>query len=193
MAKKAVYIFLFDGFSDWEISYLTPELQKSDTIDLKYFSVDGNNVTSMGGLNIEPDFSVDQVDPNKVSALILPGGAAWEKDLIIGLDTLIERLMNENKTIAAICGATTYLARKSYLDSIAHTSNALFYIQEYAKDYKGEDNYKDQLSVIDKNIVTANGIGPIEFARDIFKKIELHEEKDIEKWYQLFKNGIWEQ
>ena len=24
-----VYIFLFDGFSDWEIAYLTPELKKA--------------------------------------------------------------------------------------------------------------------------------------------------------------------
>ena len=34
MTKKNVYIFLFNGFSDWEISYLTPELEKNEKIEL---------------------------------------------------------------------------------------------------------------------------------------------------------------
>ena len=41
-----------------------------------------------------------------------------------------------------------------------------------------------------KKVITANGIAPIEFAREIFKTVELYNEKDIEKWFQLFKNGI---
>jgi len=34
-------------------------------------------------------------------------------------------------------------------------------------------------------------IAPIEFAVEIFKKIELKPDDEIEKWFQLFKNGIW--
>lgn len=191
MTKKSVYIFLFNGFSDWEISYLTPELQKSEKIELKYFSIDGANVKSMGGLNIIPDFSINQIDSNEISVLILPGGSAWENDSINGIDKLIEKLNTENKIIGAICGATTYLAQKGYLDNKEHTSNALFYLQNFAKNYNGKDNYKNELSITDRNFITANGIAPIEFAREIFKKVELYEEKDIEKWFQLFKNGIW--
>ena len=191
MTKKSVYIFLFNGFSDWEISYLTPELQKSEKIELKYFSINGKNVKSMGGLNITPDYSIDQIIENQISVLILPGGTAWENNSINGIDKLIENLNTENKTIGAICGATTYLAQKGYLDNLEHTSNALFYLQNFAKKYNGKNNYKNELAVTDKNLITANGIGPIEFAREIFKKVELHTEKDIEKWFQLFKNGIW--
>lgn len=191
MTKKTVYIFLFNGFSDWEISYLTPELKKSEKIELQYFSIDGKNLKSMGGLNISPDFSIDQVDSDKISILILPGGSAWENDSINGIDKLIEKLNKENKTIGAICGATTYLAREGYLDNLEHTSNALFYLQNFAENYDGKDYYKDDLAVTDKNLITANGIAPIEFTREILKKVELYEEKDIEKWFQLFKNGIW--
>ena len=191
MTKKSIYIFLFDGFSDWEISYLTPELEKSEKIELKYFSSDGKNVKSMGGLIITPHYSIDQIDFSEILALILPGGLAWETNSINGIDKLVEKLHAENKSIGAICGATIYLGQKGYLDHIKHTSNALFYLQNFAKDYKGENNYKDELVVKDKNLITANGIAPIEFAREIFKTIELHSETDIEKWFQLFKNGIW--
>ena len=31
----------------------------------------------------------------------------------------------------------------------------------------------------------------IEFATEIFKKIKLKPDDEIEKWFQLFKNGIW--
>ena len=191
MVKKSVYVFLFNGFSDWEISYLTPELQKSEKIELKYFSVDGKSVKSMGGLNITPDFSIDQFDASQISALILPGGTAWETNSIKGIEKLIEELYAKNKVIGAICGATTFLAQMGYLDNVKHTSNALFYLQNFAQNYKGENNYEDVFAVTDNNIITANGIAPIEFAREVFKKIELHNEYDIEKWFQLFKNGIW--
>lgn len=191
MTKKYVYIFLFDGFSDWEISYLTPELQKSENIELKYFSIDGKSIKSMGGLNITPDFSIDQIDSSLISVLILPGGSAWENNSIKGIDKIVEKLNSENKKIGAICAATTYLARKGYFENTDHTSNALFYLQTIAKNYKGTANYKNVLAVTDKNLITANGIAPIEFAREVFKEVELYNEKDIEKWFQLFKNGIW--
>lgn len=192
MTKKNVYVFLFNGFSDWEISYLTPELQKSEKIELKYFSIDGKKIKSMGGLNIKPDFSIEQVNSKQVSILILPGGSAWENDFINGIDKLVEKIYAEKKTIGAICGATTYLARKGYLNNSEHTSNALFYLKNFAKKYSGADYYKDELAITNKNsIITANGIAPIEFAREVFKNVELYDEKDIEKWFQLFKNGIW--
>ncbi|QSE98697.1 type 1 glutamine amidotransferase family protein [Fulvivirga lutea] len=191
MDQISVYIFLFTGFSDWEISYLTPELQTSEKIDLKYFSVDGKPIKSMGGLTIMPDYSIEQVTPDQISLLILPGGAAWEDNSITGIDELTEKLHTENKTIGAICGATTYLARKGYLNNLNHTSNALFYLQNFAKEYNGANNYVDELAVTDQNLITANGIGPIEFAREVFKKVDLHSEEKIEKWFKLFKNGEW--
>ncbi|MEQ8945967.1 MAG: type 1 glutamine amidotransferase family protein [Balneola sp.] len=191
MNKKGVYIFLFDGFSDWEISFLTPELQKSEKIDLKYFSINGEVIKSMGGLTITPDYSIDQINPENISVLILPGGVAWEDNSITGIDELTEKLHKTNKTIGAICGATTYLARKGYLENLDHTSNALFYLKNFVKEYNGEANYTDELAVTHQNLITANGIGPIEFAREVFKKVELHSEEEIEKWFQLFKNGEW--
>ena len=191
MTKSKIYIFLFHGFSDWEIAYLTPELQKNEAVDLSYFSLDGKSVKSTGGLTIAPDYSLHQINWKDASAIILPGGSAWESNTILGLDEVIEQLHSENKTIAAICGATIFLANKGYLDEIEHTSNALFYLQNFAKNYAGSDYYKDELSVTHNNIITANGIAPIEFARDLFKKIGLDKEMDIDKWFKLFKYGIW--
>jgi putative intracellular protease/amidase len=191
MNKKNIYVFLFDGYSDWEIAYLAPELKKSKKTNLKYFTIDGLDITSSGGLKISPDLSIKQLNPDGISVLILPGGSAWEDKSIKGIDKLVETLHSNNKTIAGICGATVFLGQKGYLDNVKHTSNALEYLKYMATEYKGEKLYQSDLSVTDKKIITANGFSPIEFAREIFKEIELKNETDIEKWYQLFKNGIW--
>lgn len=192
MDKKGVYIFVFKGFSDWEIAYLTPELNKSDHIRLNYFSINGNPVQSAGGLTIQPNLSIQQIDPTKVSLLVLPGGSVWENGSMDEIGRLVDELHTINKPIAAICGATLLLARKGYLDNLKHTSNALDYIRNFAVNYQGAGNYLNEYAVTDKNLITANGIAPVEFAREIFRNIQLFDEKDIEKWFQLFKNGIWE-
>ena len=59
-----------------------------------------------------------------------------------------------------------------------------------APKYSGDENYQNSLAITDRNITTANGIAPIEFAREIFKAIGLYSDENIEKWFQLFKNGI---
>jgi putative intracellular protease/amidase len=191
MDTKNIYIFLFNGFSDWEISYLTPELKKSEKINLKYFTIDGLEITSMGGLKITPDLSIQELDLDTISVLILPGGSAWEEKSIKGIDGLVEKLYSKNIMIASICSATTFLGQKGYLDNVKHTSNAVDYLKYIAPEYKGEKKYQSDLAVTDKNIITANGFSPIEFTREVFKSIELKSEADIEKWFQLFKNGIW--
>jgi hypothetical protein len=60
-----------------------------------------------------------------------------------------------------------------------------------APKYLGAQHYTNLLAVTDENIITANGIAPIEFAKEIFTKLKLYNDQDVEKWFQLFKNGIW--
>jgi len=191
MTRLNVYVFLFDGFADWEIAYFMPELKKSEKINLKTFTIDGASITSMGGVKITPDFSLAEVEASENSLLVLPGGNAWEKGEITGIDDLVKTFYERNYAIAAICGATFYLGEKGFLDGIKHTSNDLNYLKAVAPHYKGENNYQFEPAVTDKNTITASGISSIEFAREIVRKVNLYDENQIEKWYQLFKNGIW--
>jgi len=191
MNKKKIFIFLFNGFSDWEIAYLSPEIKKSEEFDLIYFSKDGNPVSSMGGLHVLPDMLLSEINVEDVYMIVLPGGTAWEKGENDEINLLTKTLFDKGKTIAAICAATTYLAKQGFLDHLKHTSNDLYYLKGIAPQYSGESNYINSLAVTDENIITAKGIAPIEFAREIFEKIKLHSTPDIEKWFQLFKNGVW--
>jgi putative intracellular protease/amidase len=188
---KKIAIFLFNGFSDWEIAYLTPEINKSEQFELVYFSNDGNFVSSMGGLQVEPYTSLSELDINDFSLLILPGGTAWEKVENQEIIQLAKEAYKKGKPIAAICAATAFLAQLGLLNDLKHTSNDLNYLKAVAPGYKGEAYYQNSLAVTDKNFITANGIAPIEFAREVFKTIGFYDDDGIEKWFQLFKNGIW--
>ncbi len=191
--KKKIYVFLFDGFSDWEISYFTPEINKSEQFELIYFSKGENLITSMGGLKITSTTSLNRLKSENIDMLILPGGTAWEKGGNTEIEKLTKSIFEKGKTIAAICGATLYLGQLGILNNLKHTSNDLNYLKNLAPNYNGEGNYQNSLAVTDENIITANGTAPIEFSREIFKKIGLRSEVEIEKWFQLFKNGIWKE
>ena len=191
MEKKKIFIFLFNGFSDWEIAFLSPEIKKHEAFDLIYFSKDGGAVSSMGGLQVTPDISLLDINAEEVDMLILPGGRAWEKGENNEIDQLAKKLFTTGKTIAAICAATIYLGEQGFLNNLKHTSNDLNYLKGLAPQYSGEANYVNAMAVTDENIISANGIAAIEFAKEIFEKLSLYKKHDIEKWFQLFKNGIW--
>jgi len=187
---KSIYVFLFDGFSDWEIGYLTPEIRKNKDFELITFSKAGGTVRSMGGLKVSPDLRLDQVVPERIDVLILPGGDAWESGSLNYIEELVRELDKQNKTVAAICAATTFMGSLGLLDGLKHTSNGLDYLKYFALNYRGEKNYSAELAVRDRNLITATGIAPIEFAREIFLAIDL-DKNYIEKWFQLFKHGVW--
>ena len=49
----------------------------------------------------------------------------------------------------------------------------------------------NEFATSDQNLITANGLGSIEFAREIFKQLQLFSDAGIENWYQMFKHGIY--
>ena len=199
MANKKVYIFLFDGFADWEISFVTPHIQKTEEYDLITVSLSGQQVKSMGGLTVVPNYKLLEMDYENCAMFILPGGDAWERKELQEIIPTIQKLAGRQIPIAAICGATTLLAEMKLLDSIKHTSNAKSYLNKFCPNYEGQDNYQGQdnylnpTAISDANIITSSGIAPIEFAKEIFKLLKVYDESTIEKWYQLFKQGIWQE
>ncbi|MCA1745498.1 MAG: glutamine amidotransferase [Bacteroidales bacterium] len=189
--KKKIAVFLFEGFSDWEIAYLTPEINKSEGFEMVYFSTSGDLVTSMGGLQVKPAKALKDLAIEDLEMLILPGGTTWEKGGNKEIGPITKDMLEAGKTVAAICAATIYLGQVGLLNNLKHTSSDLNYLKAMAPEYTGGDLYQNALAVTDGNLITANGIAPIEFAREVFKAIGLYGEEAIEKWFQLFKNGVW--
>lgn len=175
MSKKDCYLFLFDGFSDWEPSLLTTGLSQYSDVKLKTFSIDGNPVTSMGKLKVTPEVGLDDISYSEVGLLVLPGGEAWDTMENRDLQNLIRSVYKCGATLAAICGATVFLGRLGYLNGIQHTSNHLFFLKQLGDAYKGEDWYVNKPCVTDRRIITANGTAIVDFAKAVFISLDVLE------------------
>ena len=85
----------------------------------------------------------------------------------------------------------SFLVCMGFLNEVKHTSNTLDYLKQYAGDqYTGESNYMNKQAVRDGNIVTANGIGQLEFCREVLYALEADTAEAIEESYLFYKNGF---
>ncbi|PES31042.1 glutamine amidotransferase, partial [Priestia megaterium] len=53
--------------------------------------------------------------------------------------------------------------------------------------YKGEKLYEVGPVVSDNNMITASGVAPLEFARDVLKKLDVFASNTLDSWYRLNK------
>jgi putative intracellular protease/amidase len=186
----AVHVLVFDGFADWEPAFALAELRRSGGLDVVTLGFTAAPVRSMGGLRVVSDRAIAGLDPAAVRLLILPGGDLWEGEYPRKeLEAMLTELRQAKVPIAAICGATLAIARAGWLDDHAHTSNERGYLERMVPAYAGSRLYVEALAVRDRGLITASGVGPTEFAREIFEELQVFSAEDRPVWYHLFKHG----
>jgi putative intracellular protease/amidase len=90
-------------------------LRQFSNIKVVTFALDNGPVRSMGNLSVQPDLPLAQVDPADIGLLILTGGLQWEKGgTAPELSNLVRQILQQDKGLAAICGATLFLAREIF-------------------------------------------------------------------------------
>jgi len=188
--KNKAYLLVFDGLADWEPAHALCEINKSGKFEVVTAGFSTTPVATMAGLKLTPDIAIDEINPDDASIFILPGGDMWEKKSDEKLKALLRRLHEATIPIAAICGATLEIARAGLTRGIRHTSNAREYLQAMVPEYKDGGLYVDELAVADKNIITASGLGCVDFAREVITQLNLYSAADTQIWFEMFKHGV---
>ncbi len=180
--------------ADWEIGYLTAEINSGRFLDKSKPNVNlikiSNSltpITSMGGITILPDKTFNDVTFLEGDVLILPGADTWSDAKNQPVINSVEILLQQKVIVASICGSTIAIAEKGVFDNKNHTSNNKYFLKMFCPNYKGEDNYIDKPAVADKNLITASGLAPLEFTYEIFKTINLMKPATLEAWFNLHK------
>jgi len=191
MPLKDVYVLVFDGFADWEPAYALAELRRSGNRQVIVVGFDAHTVTSMGGLRIVPDGALSSVEADQVGLLLLPGGDIWEAGSYPQgvLAALMQELLARKTPIAAICGATFALARAGLLNDRRHTSTVPGDLTAVGPGYRGAEHYTSALAVSDQGVITASGLGSVEFARVIFSALQVFSESDEGLWFDMYRHG----
>jgi putative intracellular protease/amidase len=188
--KRKAYQLVFDGLADWETPYALCAITESARFDVATVGFSTEPVTTMGGLKLSPDLIIEDMNAADAGILILPGGDMWEKGANANLEALLGQLHAANVPVAAICGATLAVARAGLTRNRRHTSNGKRYIKAMIPDYHDEEFYVDALAVTDQNVVTASGLGGIEFGREIITLLNLFDETVTREWFDMYKHGV---
>lgn len=190
MSTRAVYLLVVPGFADWEPAHAVAELRRHGHFRVEVVGLSADPLQSMGGITIQPSRTLADVDPADVAVFILPGGDRWEQEpLEPELSNLLLALDERGVPIAAICAATTAVARAGLIRGRRHTSNGLSYLRQHVPGYSEMAAYVDAPAVRDRGLITASGLADVEFAAAIMAELGVLSVEDRTLWTTLFRSG----
>ena len=195
MKQKVLFIIL-NEYTDWEGAFLSTALHVGVVPggEIKYevhtVAPTSDTVCSIGGFRTSPDYSFENM-PKDYAALVLIGGNCWdspEAELVVHL---VQEALDKGKIIGAICNGASFLCSHGFLNNVKHTGNGLDQLKKWGGiGYTNAENYVEAQAVSDKNIVTANGVGHLEFTREMLLLLEANTLENIASWYDFYKNGF---
>lgn len=189
---KEILFVLLREFAEWETSPLAAAINQSEDFCVRSVSTSLAPVRSIGGFSVNPDYDVAQALTRDFAGLLLIGGDAWRTPEAQQVTLLVERAMEKQVLLGAICDASVYLGSLGLLNHIAHTSNQLEDLEAYAGSaYTGKALYRFQQAVRCGNIVTANGTAGLEFAKEVLLGLGVMAEPEAEQWYRFYKLGYY--
>ncbi len=190
---KIAYLYVFDTMADWEPAFLVAELNSGRAFMksaarymVRTVGITKEPVVTMGGVCIRPDIGLDELTTDDAGVLILPGGETWLEEFHGPVLEKAKEFLDAEITVAAICGATLGLAKAGLLDDRVHTSNDPGFLKQVCPDYTGESLYRQEPAVTDGNLITASGIAPLEFAREVIRNLGVFSARTLEAWYLLY-------
>ncbi|PKL35616.1 MAG: glutamine amidotransferase [Spirochaetae bacterium HGW-Spirochaetae-1] len=190
---KNCYLYVLNTLADWEIGFITAELKsrrfipENTKIELLMVGNTLQSITTMGGISISPEISVEDIEFKEGDILVLPGADTWLEEENKKILDMVPDLLQKKVIIAAICGATAALAQRGLLNNRKHTSNDKEYLKMFCPAYEGILSYIDAPVAVDENLITATGLAPLEFAYELFKKSKAMRDETLEAWYQLYR------
>lgn len=151
-----VVVFLADGFE--EVEALAPvDVMRRAGLDVKLAGVTGREVTGSHGITVKTDMAAEDVDPQALEAMVLPGGLPGTHNLEASpaVQACIDSCVAQGKLVSAICAAPSILAHKGLLQG----KNAISF-PSFQKDLEEGGAHLSQSYVVrDGQFLTGRGMG----------------------------------
>ena len=161
-----VALLLAPGFEELEAVTVVDVLRRAG-IECLLVGLEGGPVPSARNIKIVPDVTIEQLSPEELDLVVLPGGIPGVENLKrdARVKELLEKMQAKGKMCAAICAAPGALASFGLLKGKKAT------IYPSLKDELKGAQIEESPVVVDGNIVTSQGPGTaLPFA---FKLVEL--------------------
>lgn len=196
MSNEILYILLPD-FASHEMVYLMEgissdeqQLKTNPKYVNKIVAPTAEPVCAIGGFKVIPDYTFDNM-PDDYTALVLIGGYGWLTPIADEVKPIVRKAIEKGKIVGAICNGASFMAKCGFLNNVRHTGNGLEQLKLWGgENYTNPDGYIHSQAVSDRNIVTANGSGALEFAKELLLLLENDTPERIEMYYQFNKQGF---
>ena len=196
MKQKVIFVLL-NEYTDWEGAFLSTALHVGviPGSEIKYevhtVAPTSDAVRSIGGFRTLPDYSFENM-PKDYAALVLIGGNRWNSSEAELVTPLVQEALEKDKIVGAICNGVSFLCAHGFLNNVKHTGNGLEQLKKWGGiGYNNAENYVEAQAVCDKNIVTAYGLGHLEFTREILLLLKANTPEKISGWYDFYKNALF--
>lgn len=196
--KNEILYLLLDNYADHESVFLASAIncdengiRKNPKYINKVVTPTLTPIRSCGGFQTLPDYSFDTM-PEEYAALILIGGYGWLDDKTSDkVIPIVKKAIEKGIVVGAICNAASFLAKHGFLNNVKHTGNGLEQLKLWGgNNYTNQAGYINEQAVSDKHIVTANGTGELEFAKELLLLLENDTPEQIEMFYRFNKEGF---
>ena len=149
--KKRVLCLLVDGFE--EIELVTPvDVLRRAGVEVVIAALHGKSATGRGGIRLEADAALAELDPCTFDLLFIPGGPGVGDLRSDGRAALLAKdFASAGKTVAAICAAPLVLMDAGLLEGRRFTA-----YQSVRTELGGG---LDERVVVDGNLITSRGAG----------------------------------
>lgn len=111
-----IYVFLANGFE--EVEALAPvDIMRRAGLSVQTVGIGGRMVTGAHGITVMADVTDEAWTPDEMEAVVLPGGMPGTQNLEASkiVTTTLEKAMEKDVLIAAICAAPSILGHGGYL------------------------------------------------------------------------------
>lgn len=196
--KNEILYLLLDSYADHESVFLAEAIncdengiRKKPQYINKVVAQTLSPIRSCGGFRTIPDYSFDTV-PDEYAALILIGGYGWlDEKTTDKVVPIVKKAIDKGIIVGAICNAASFLAKYGFLNNVKHTGNGLEQLKLWGgNNYTNQAGYINKQTVSDKRIVTSNGTGELEFAKELLLLLENDTPEQIEMFYRFNKEGF---
>lgn len=163
---------LTPGFADWETALLNAGARDYYRLETRFATPGGEPVTSAGGMKVVPHLAVEDIECDKIDAVLVNGGSIWSTPDAPDLSELLTAAHAAGKTVGGICDGVMALARAGLLDSVRHTANGPESLPSTG--YAGMAHFVGSpRAILDRRVVTAPGTAPVSFMGAVLDSLGL--------------------
>lgn len=171
---RHVFLFVFDGFVEWEVAYALALLRTSAESRIIPIAVNPLPVVGLSGLRVTPERTTAAISLAPTDLLVLPGGERWECGPMDSVSDLLRIARRRRTWIAAIGTGVVPLAHAGLLRVVAHTSDGCedghAWLSARAPGYLGSEHHTSNRVEFDDHVLTAASSACGAFAIELLRR-----------------------